>query len=407
MKKLLHIVPYQHLYPPMNGGMLRNYFLCYELSKYFHVTLLTFQPVAEFVDGVQGYRWNKDIRVISLPLPDPGQGLFKKLRNAVKGRWYQKSLFRSAGSYMMEGYPVLRKLLQAESFDYVLFEHLFSLELQPLVRRLCPGARILFDAHNVDHLLYAQENDISQPAHRHMYEEIRTHETTLRTKADYFLACSEKDRNTLEQLNGGQIRGFVVPNGADTYRNSFREAPVTARKILFCGSLDYEPNRDGILWFYGSIWPALKAAYPDLGFTVIGRNGNHDDYAALRQDKDIEFVGEVPDVRAYYADSCISVVPLRKGSGTRLKILESMSLGTTVVSTSVGAEGIDCRHGEHLYIADTREDFIDRVGELLEDRNLAELLRRNARKLVDTRYSWQVIVAEFAGRIQNTTDVLT
>ncbi len=391
----------------MNGGMLRNYFLCYELSKYFQVTLLTFQPEAEFVDGVQGYGWNKDIRVISLPLPAPGQGLIRKLRNAVKGRWYQKNLFRSAGSYMMEGYPVMHRLLQSETFDFVLFEHLFSLELQPLVRRLCPGARILFDAHNVDHLLYAQENDISVPAHRRVYEEIRAGETSLHTKADYFLACSEKDRNTLEQLNGGQIRGYVVPNGADTYRNRFREETVTRRNILFCGSLDYEPNRDGILWFYNSIWPDIKAAYPELVLTIIGRNGTHEDYATLKQDKDIQFVGEVPDVRPYYADSYLSVVPLRKGSGTRLKILESMSLGTTVVSTSIGAEGIDCTHGEHLYIADTREDFIDRIKELFEDTRPAELLRRNARKLIDTRYSWQAIVAAFADQMQTHTQTRT
>jgi glycosyltransferase involved in cell wall biosynthesis len=407
MKKLLHIVPYQHLYPPMNGGMLRNYFLCYELSKYFQVTLLTFQPEAEFVDGVQGYGWNKDIRVISLPLPKPGQGLISKLRNAMKGRWYQKNLFRSAGSYMMEGYPVMRRMLRSESFDFVLFEHLFSLELQPLVRRLCPGARILFDAHNVDHLLYAQENDISIPAHRRAYEEIRVQETMLYAKADLFLACSEKDRNTLEQLNKGQIRGYVVPNGADTYRNRFREAGVTAKNILFCGSLDYEPNRDGILWFYNSIWPVLKAAYPDLGLTIIGRNGTHEDYAALKQDKDIQFVGEVPDVRPYYANSYLSVVPLRKGSGTRLKILEAMSLGTTVVSTGIGAEGIDCTHGEHLYIADTREDFIGRVKDLLDNPNQAELLRINARKLIDTRYSWQVVVAAFADQIQTNNHTRT
>jgi glycosyltransferase involved in cell wall biosynthesis len=240
-----------------------------------------------------------------------------------------------------------------------------------------------------------------------VYEEIRAGETSLHTKADYFLACSEKDRNTLEQLNGGQIRGYVVPNGADTYRNRFREETVTRRNILFCGSLDYEPNRDGILWFYNSIWPDIKAAYPELVLTIIGRNGTHEDYATLKQDKDIQFVGEVPDVRPYYADSYLSVVPLRKGSGTRLKILESMSLGTTVVSTSIGAEGIDCTHGEHLYIADTREDFIDRIKELFEDTRPAELLRRNARKLIDTRYSWQAIVAAFADQMQTHTQTRT
>lgn len=393
MKKLLHIVPYQHLYPPKNGGMLRNYFLCYELSKYFQVTLLTFQPESEFVDGVQGYRWNTNIRVISLPLPGSRKGIFARLSNAVRGRWYQKNLFRSAGSYVMEGYPVLRQLLQSESFDYVLFEHLFSLELQPLVRRFCPGARILFDAHNVDHLLYAQENDISMPAHRRAYEEIRTKEMTLFKTVDLFLACSDHDLAILEELNEGKVKGITVPNGADTSRATTNQRVITSvtPSVLFCGSLDYEPNIDGLRWFCSDIWPKVRSVFPGSEAIVVGRNPQPSLVDFLSICEGANLVGEVDDVRPFYENATVAIAPLRMGSGTRLKILEAMALGTPMVSTGLGAEGIRCINGVHIMLADDNEKFATAIIRLLRDYSFASQLSESAKCLVEQEYSWEVI----------------
>ncbi len=387
-------MPYARLFPPRNGGMLRSYFLCYELSRYFDLTLLTFQPAHEFRDGAEGYRWNNKIRILSMPLPDPHQGKLRRCYNAVKGRWYQKSIFRSAGSYMLEGYPAISRLLKHETFDFILFEHLYPLGLYKLVQKLNPNAKIILDAHNVDHLLYAQEHDVSSShKHQRIFQQIKKQELSLYKYADLFLACSNKDRLLLEQLNLNSIRGVTAPNGADTYKNIFRE-PISTQipHLLFCGSLDYEPNLDGLQWFAAEIWPLIRAAIPEVRLTIIGRNPQKKLIELLQNYEGIQLLGEVEDVRPYYAAACALIVPLRKGSGTRLKILEAMSLGTPIISTSIGAEGIEIVHGKHLLIADEKQNFATEVVRLLQNASLANMLAKQARQLVENEYCWENVV---------------
>jgi polysaccharide biosynthesis protein PslH len=401
LKQILFVVPYRHLFPPKNGGMLRNYFLCFELSKYYKVTLLTFQDANDFVDLKEGYQWNNEIKVVTIPVPAVKKKGIIKVFNGIKGRIYQRKFFRSTGDYHLYGYPCLKRLLKENVFDSVIFAHASSLELSYLVKKHSPGTAVILDAHNVDHLLLKQEKNLLIAANQKQYQHLKKFESTLSKRTDYFLACSDQDKMILENINEHRIKGFVIPNGADTYKNLFQlQKKVTGKQILFCGSLDYEPNKDGLLWFYREVWPLLKVAEPGIKFTIIGRNGHDEFYHPLKTDSSIDFIGEVREVQSYYYQNNLSIVPLRKGSGTRLKILEAMSLGTPVVSTSIGAEGIKCTHGKNIILADDARSFAEAVLELLGNNDKAEFIRQEARGLIEQYYSWERLGINLAQVLQ-------
>jgi glycosyltransferase involved in cell wall biosynthesis len=402
--KVLQIIPYTQLYPPKNGGMLRNYFLCNELSKYVQMTLIVLQSKKDFENQKEGYFWNNNIRILAHRRTNAKRSVIKKLKKAFLGRWYQRSFTEPASSLVVDFYPVLKKVLKEEQFDAVIFSHLFSLKLLPIIRQMNPSAFTILDAHNVDHLLFAQENNLRIPAIQRHYQQLLKQESTLYEKVDTFICCSENDKKTLEDINQQKIQGFVVPNGADTYQNEFSEQLTESKRMLFCGSLDYEPNRNGLIWFYDKVWPILIKTEPAFRLTIIGRNASPEDYHQLRNDSTIDFVGEVDDVKKYYYSSFISIVPLHMGSGTRLKILEAMSLGTVVVSTGIGAEGILCNHDEHLCIANTPEDFAHEIITLSMDKQKTARLRKNARLLVDSSYSWKIIGSQLHDFINDHVD---
>jgi glycosyltransferase involved in cell wall biosynthesis len=382
--------------------MLRNYFLCFELSKYYKVTLLTFQEAEDFADGTEGYQWNPQINVVTIPVPSPKPKGLKKFYNSVKGRIYQGNMFRSTGDYHLYGFPCLKSLVSKEDFSFVVFAHMSSLELSYLVKKYSKNTVSFLDAHNVDHLLFEQENDLSQPLNKKRHQFLKKGESSIYKYVDFFLACSTQDKTILETINHNRIAGFTIPNGADTYRNQFQiEKRIEGKHLLFCGSLDYEPNIDGLKWFHSEVWPLIKKADPSIRFTIIGRNAGATTYQELKADQSIDFVGEVDEVKKYYYQSSLAIVPLRKGSGTRLKILEAMSLGTPVVSTSIGAEGIDCSHNSDIVIADDIFSFVRAVLDLLNDNQKAEFIRLNARKLIDDFYGWDAIGKKLASVFQH------
>jgi len=402
LKNLIYIIPYQHLYPPQNGGMLRNYFLCLELSKYFNITLLCFQSSNDFNDEKEGYEWNHNIKIMTLGGSSP-KNKIRKLFSSIKGRWYQCSIFRAAGTYMIEGYPKLRYLLKKNFYDCVVFAHVSSLELAPLVRKVSPRTKVILDAHNVDHLLFEQENDLTVSSKKKEYEFIKKSEEQIGLLADGIITCSFNDLAILNQLNQLALTGAVVPNGTDMNRNSYQaNKDNRPPHIIFCGSLDYEPNIDGLNWFVAEVWPSIHKNINNAVLTIIGRNPS----AVLRQKMislpGIHFIGSVNDVRTYYYQNTIAIVPILKGSGTRLKILEAMALGIPVVSTTKGAEGIEVESGNQILLADDPETMIKAVLVLLSDSTYYQNIRFNARQLVEKKYSWSgsgILFKDFINQI--------
>ncbi|MCK4815871.1 glycosyltransferase, partial [bacterium] len=185
----------------------------------------------------------------------------------------------------------------------------------------------------------------------------------------------------------------VIENGVDV--DNYRPLPINSgtKNILFIGLMNYVANHDAALYFYNEIFPIIKKHIPYSKFFIVGRKPKQE-IRELTKDKNVIVTGYVDDVRSYYKDCDISVVPLRAGGGTRLKILEAMALGRPVVSTTIGCEGLDVVNGRHLLIADDAQQFTEKTLRLLSDKKLYKRIVREARQLAVARYGWDAIAEQ-------------
>jgi sugar transferase (PEP-CTERM/EpsH1 system associated) len=290
----------------------------------------------------------------------------------------------------------LTGLLEEENFDIVQLENVHLCVYLRAIRAAKSKPAILADWHNVDSELlwrYAERTDSAgkRMVARRTASLLEAMEKRLVRECDAVTIPSERERQKLLELAPG-CGVQVLPNGVDTtyYRPEEPQESASAKNtILFVGAMDYHANVTGVQWFVREIWPAIAAAHPELEFCIVGRNPGPE-VRALAADR-IRVTGTVDDVRPYYTRAAAVVVPLLLGSGTRLKILEAMAAGAPIVSTRLGAEGIDCEHDVHLLLADTADEMAASVRRLLAAPAERSRLSAAARTLVASRYDWPVI----------------
>jgi glycosyltransferase involved in cell wall biosynthesis len=167
--------------------------------------------------------------------------------------------------------------------------------------------------------------------------------------------------------------------------------------------LTYRANFDAVQFFLADIYPQIKREIPTASLTVTGSTKGVDT-AGLRLDNSVHLPGYVEDMRPVVGGTTICVVPIRQGSGTRLKILEAMALGTPIIATTKGAEGIEAKHGEHLLLADDAASFAACTLSLLRDATLRQRLAANARRLVEGHYDWTSIGQRFTGLVEDAVE---
>jgi polysaccharide biosynthesis protein PslH len=275
---------------------------------------------------------------------------------------------------------------------------------------------VLFQ-HNVESEIWRRHAATADnPAKRMMYRAefdkmLRYERDTVR-KFQHVIAVSENDRSLMMQWVDAD-RVSVVPTGVDLehYRPSFSDSePVpshAAPLITFIGAMDWEPNIDGVEYFCSEIWPLIKASVPRARFRIVGRNPDPRVQKWVTTSTDgvgsIEVTGRVPSVVEHLQQSTVVIVPLRVGGGTRLKIYEAMATAKAVVSTTVGAEGLDVRHGRDIMLADDALSFAQAVIMLLRD---PELRGRYEMAAAETaaRYDWPAIGERFAEVLESVAE---
>jgi glycosyltransferase involved in cell wall biosynthesis len=221
---------------------------------------------------------------------------------------------------------------------------------------------------------------------------------------DRVLAVSDTDRDTLHRLYQQSLNApvSVIPTGVDTtYFTPQPQDPSGARRLVFTGSMDWLPNEDAVLYFCREILPIIREAEPDVTFTIVGRSPTPA-VRRLAEDPSVEVTGRVKDVRPYLAASAVYVVPLRIGGGTRLKIFEAMSTGRSVVSTTIGAEGLPAEDGRHLLLADGPQVFAQSVIRMLRDVPARTRIEREARALVAGHYDWEAAAMQLEHALEET-----
>lgn len=287
----------------------------------------------------------------------------------------------------------LADLAARERFDVVQVEH-SSLDIY-LDHVQFPGdPATVLTLHNIDYIRnerVLQNTPVGPAKLYHWFNQRRFKPWELQAirRYDRVIAMSDVDqRILLNDLPGLPVS--VVPNGVDARAIGFQPAPEASEMVIFVASMDSEANHDGAMFFLREIWPLVKLARPAAQLKLVGRGPNAE-LQAQHNGGDVVVTGKVADVLGYYREAAVAIVPLRSGGGTRLKILEAMAAGAPVVSTTVGAEGLEVTDGHDIFIADTPQAFAAAVLRLLGDLPQRRALQDTARRLVETRYDWALI----------------
>jgi len=265
-----------------------------------------------------------------------------------------------------------------------------------LKKRLGANTKILLDEHNFEPGIWTRLAQDAQRFDRRLVFgwEARKLKRSLRRLyplLDAVSAVSQDDKEALERLTGRNDI-VVVPNGVDTAFFKRTTPPVPASdEILFTGTLGYEPNLDGLLYFLSEVWPRIQAARPHTRLLIVGRNAPSA-ISAWHNGTSVQVIGPVPDMRPYYERARVFIVPLRWGGGTRLKVLEALAMQVPIVSTTAGVSGLNVTLGDHYLCGDTAESFANLTLRLLDIKGPARHLAIAGRKLVEARYDWQAVI---------------
>ena len=295
----------------------------------------------------------------------------------------------------------LRRILSAEPFDVVQLEGVHLSSYIKIVRECRPAAKLVCDWHNIESELMARYGQHTANFGRRIYARrtvslLRPLEEELLRSADAHTVCSEREREALlGRWPGAHVA--VVGNGvdlefysdaaiADACRRSGVAGNGARNKVVFVGSMDYHANVDAARYFAEEIWPRIRMRRPDLQFVIAGSKPVAE-VTVLGEQPGITVTGTVEDIRPYYRKAQSMVVPLRVGSGTRLKVLEAMAAGTPVISTTLGVEGLDIRPGEDAILADTVDAIVEGVVGLEEGSIRWLQLAANGRRTA-ARYDW-------------------
>lgn len=371
-------------YPPGNGSKLRIYNMLRRLSEQCAITLLSYAdqpdvrpevgPLLEICEAVHTVPYR--------PF-DPGS------RRALLG--FLGPTPRSVSdTYSPEMEALIITALAARPYDLVIASQIDM----AVYHRAFGDVPAVFEEVEIG-VLYEQAARASSLRARLRYgltwSKYRRYLTRLLAQHALATVVSEKEKELVERLRPGQTPVLVVPNGIepDDYAG-FRVEPKPA-SLIFTGSLTFAPNHEAMRWFVGEVWPLVRAEIPEAELTITGAPGER----PLPPAEGVNLAGFVSDVRPLVAGSWASVAPIHAGGGTRLKILEAMALGTPVVATSKGAEGLDVGDGEHLLLADSPADFASATIRLLQSRELRARLAANATARVHECYSWGRIMPHY------------
>ncbi len=386
---LLFVSP-QFLFPMDAGGKIRSANILKHLKGGAFATRLLMPARKEEVA-----RWNSDIEDLAdettLWRPSARNPLRHARRAAALVSPTPISAFADADAAAKDA--VLGALAQEP--DLVVFDYVQSLAMAP--PRLDPP--FLIFAHNVETEILQRHAGVAHGLMKFVFaweaKKMRRFEEAACARATGVIAVSERDAEIFRR-EPGATAVFAIPTGVDADFFSF-SPPVSdaAPRVVFTGSIDWKANQDGLFWFMDEVWPRIAAARPDAFFVIVGKSPPRAliDAAAARR-LAWRFTGFVDDIREH-ARGAAFVIPLRVGGGTRIKAYEAMAMGTPVVSTALGVEGLAVTRGKHFLGADDPHEFADAVLSLLGDAARRQRLAISARRLVAENFSHKAAATRF------------
>jgi glycosyltransferase involved in cell wall biosynthesis len=369
-------------YPMTGGGAIRTASVLEYLAQRFCVHAIFFRepgaphPAAAIPPG----RVDR-VDVVGLPVHSK-RPLARALRNASRLARNRPPLFDRFSGFER----AIAEFVSGRQYAAAVLEHFW---IAPYVELLRPRAkRVVLDLHNIDsawhHSMAASEHTLSAFGHRRFARSALQFERQWLPQFDDILTTSASD--------AALVRAIVPDARVSVYPNAlpYVAPPPRAERpeIIFSGNLEYPPNIQAVQFFHRKVWPALQSRWPELRWKILSKNPSPIRKLVAR-DPSIELTGFVHDAIAVLAQSQVAIVPVLAGSGTRVKILEAWAARTPVVSTRLGAEGLECRDREHLLLADDPESFTTAISELLALPDDRARIGAAGRRLYEERYTWQ------------------
>ncbi|MCK9339227.1 MAG: glycosyltransferase family 4 protein [Bacteroidales bacterium] len=380
-------------YPPADGGTIAmNNITQGLLHEGFSVKVLAVETPKHHVSWEnipQDYLQKTNFEAVFIDTNITYSGAFKSLfsRKSYQVQRFYSKAFASK----------LKEILSQETFDVIHLESVFMTPYISEIRRYSQ-AKIVLRTHNIEHLIWEriiknERNPLKKIALSYFAKQLKRYECSLHNQIDAFVAISEPDFLFFEKQYEN-IPGAVIPFGVDleNYENEEDYIPSRKPELFHVGSMDWHPNVEGIEWFLKEVWSKILAEYPEITFTIAGRNiPKH-----LQNNKlaNVIIAGEVPDANEFMLSKDIMIVPLLSGSGVRVKIIEGMALGKVIITTSIGAEGLMVENGKNILIANTPEEFVAVLDKCVKTPDICTIIGENARNFVLLHHNNELITKQ-------------
>lgn len=396
-------------YPPHNGGMIRSFNLIKELSKRNEVHLMVFTPWS--VDELPLFKMREYCKSIEIHAAWPTNGamgfidmLTSNCLNRLIYKFFPNLFFKKISlrllhpvnlsyyGFCQESAEALVNAQKREKFDIVHFEYLSVAHYVDYISSI-PA---ILGQQNVESEVLRQLSKYKRlpiKIGKYLFAmRMRSYERKVASKFHSVIAVSEEDKALLETLCKN-VRVVVIPNGVDIDFYSAFEGKISEKPydISFTGSLQYEPNIDAMVYFCKKIFPLVRKSLPSAKLNIVGRDPSAEVLELGKKYDGVEICANVQDIRPYIGGCSVYIVPLRCGGGTRIKILEAMAMGKSVVSTSIGCQGLDVVDGKNIIVSDEPRQFAERVVALLENKDMRMRFGEEGKRLVKEKYSWVAI----------------
>lgn len=379
------------LHPTTKGGHIRTLEMLRWLHRWHEVHYVAFD---EYGKNGEGVRRSAEYATKAYPI---GWGMSEK-RSArfvweVLGNLASSQPIHLTRPRSSEMRRLLRRLMDEEKFDALVCDF-----LTPCLNLPEPERWVLFQ-HNVETMIWRRHAETASSGLARWYyglqaKRLEEAEGLFCRRMRHVVAVSGVDAEMFRKEFGVE-RVTAVATGVDVEYFAPPERTEAGPELVFVGSMDWTPNQDGIQWFVKEVLPLVRKEKKDCRLRIVGRAPSEAIRRLGDEDGRIEVTGTVPDVRPHLWGSGVMIVPLRIGGGTRLKIYESMAARVPVVSTRIGAEGLEVADGENIRLADEGEEFARACVELLERPQERERLAGEAWRLVSERFSWEQVARQF------------
>lgn len=384
-------------YPPDNGSKLRAYYLLHALAAQHDVSAVAFRPPSSLEPR------SCEKPTSSPPIAAVSDDPFRYVNSSSRWtRYLSPTPLAFRASAIMQN--AVSSLADRNHWDAVVAVQMpmaqYALQVNTEARIIDVDTALTYQMRE---RYMAQTRPIARVSTWISWQKAHQYERRMLGHFQAAAVVSPTEMTALQKMvKADRCKVATIANGVDCSHNHPGLATPQPESLVYNGSLTYSANYDAMRWFLAEVYPRIKVKRPRVTLIITGSTRGVD-IAGLALDDTVRLTGFVEDVRLPVASATVCIAPIRQGGGTRLKILEAMALGTPVVATAKGAEGLDVTNGDHLLLANTPEAFAQYTIDLLADPAMRNRLAASARCLVEARYDWATIGQRFVAFIEDAT----